>query len=103
MLKDIPSNVIEMLTSKDREMQKLGITLLGYKETKEHLNELNKILAQYKIQILRRKTFTLSDVYSRKTNHMIQYDKDGLGKVILPVKRKEKEEDHEKEETKTSV
>ena len=91
MLKDIPSNVIEMLTSKDREMQKLGITLLGYKETKEHLNELNKMLAEYKIQILRRKTFTLNDVYSRKANHMIQYDKDGLGEVIHPVKRNEKD------------
>jgi NADPH:quinone reductase-like Zn-dependent oxidoreductase len=91
MLKDIPSNVIEMLTSKDREMQRLGITLLGYKETKEHLNELNKMLAEYKIQILRRKTFTLNDVYSRKANHMIQYDKDGLGEVINPVKRNEKD------------
>ena len=91
MLKDIPSNVIEMLTSKDPEMQRLGITLLGYKETKEHLNELNKMLAEYKIQILRRKTFTLNDVYSRKANHMIQYDKDGLGEVIHPVKRNEKD------------
>ena len=87
----VSNEILQMLTSKDCEMQRLGITLLGYKETKEHLNEINKILAQYKIQILRRKTFTLNDVYSRKTNHMIQYDKDGLGEVIHPVKRNEKD------------
>ncbi len=95
MLKDIPSNVIEMLTSKDREMQKLGITLLGYKETKEHLNEINKMLAQYKIQMLRSiRGFDLNSVYIRRTNHLIEYDNDG-SHVIHPVKRNEKEEDYE--------
>lgn len=89
MLQDIPSNVIEMLTSKDPEMQKLGITLLGYKETKEHLNELNKMLAEYKIQILRSiRGFNLDGVYVRRTNHLIEYDNDG-SHVIHPVKRKD--------------
>ena len=89
MLQDIPSNVIEMLTSKDPEMQKLGITLLGYKETKEHLNELNKMLAEYKIQILRSiRGFNLDGVYVRRTNHLIEYDNDG-SHVIHLVKRKD--------------
>jgi hypothetical protein len=84
-----------MLTSKDPEMQRLGITLLGYKETKEHLNEINKTLAQYKIQMLRSiRGFDLNSVYIRRTNHLIEYDTDG-GEIIFPVKRNEKEEDYE--------
>jgi hypothetical protein len=69
----VSNEILQMLTSKDREMQRLGITLLGYKETKEHLNELNELLAEYKIQILRKKNFTLDNLYVRKTNHLIQY------------------------------
>ena len=91
MILPLSNNVIEMLTSKDREMQRLGITLLGYKETKEHLNELNKMLAQYKIQMLRSiRGFNLNSVYIRRTNHLIEYDNDG-SYVIHPVKRNEKD------------
>jgi hypothetical protein len=91
----VSNEILQMLKSKDSEIQKLGITLLGYKETKEHLNELNKMLAEYKIQILRSiRGFDLDGVYVRKTNHLIEYDNDG-SHVINPVKRNEKEEDYE--------
>lgn len=91
MISPLSNNVIEMLTSKDPEMQRLGITLLGYKETKEHLNELNKMLAEYKIQMLRSiRGFDLNSVYIRRTNHLIEYDNDG-SHVIHPVKRNEKD------------
>jgi len=91
----VSNEILQMLTSKDPEMQRLGIILLGYKETKEHLNEINKMLAQYKIQMLRSiRGFDLNSVYIRKTNHLIEYDNDG-SHVIRPVKRKEKEEDYE--------
>ena len=87
--------ILQMLKSKDEEMQKLGITLLGYKETREHLNEINKMLAEYKIQMLRLKAgFDLNNVYIRKTNHLIEYDEIG-GNVVFPVKRIEKDEDDE--------
>ena len=85
----VSNEILQMLTSKDREMQRLGITLLGYKETKEHLNELNKMLAEYKIQILRSiRGFNLDGVYVRRANHLIEYDNDG-SHVIHPVKRKD--------------
>ena len=87
--------ILQMLKSKDGEMQKLGITLLGYKETREHLNELNKMLAEYKIQMLRLKAgFDLNNVYIRRTNHLIEYDDNG-GNLWFPVKRNEKDEDNE--------
>ena len=58
--------ILQMLKSKDEEIQRLGITLLGYKETREHLNELNKMLAEHKIQMLRLKAgFDLNNVYIR--------------------------------------
>lgn len=85
----VSNEILQMLKSKDSEIQKLGITLLGYKETKEHLNELNKMLAEYKIQILRSiKGFDLNGVYVRRTNHLIEYDNNG-SHVIHLVKRKD--------------
>jgi hypothetical protein len=91
----VSNEILQMLKSKDSEIQKLGITLLGYKETKEHLNELNKMLAEYKIQILRSiRGFDLNGVYVRRTNHLIEYDNNG-SHVIHLVKRNEKEEDYE--------
>lgn len=87
----VNDEILKMLTSKDPEMQRLGITLLGYKETKEHLNEINKILAQYKIQMLRSiRGFDLNSVYIRSTNHLIEYGNDG-SHVVHPVKRNEKD------------
>jgi hypothetical protein len=85
----VSNEILQMLKSKDPEMQRLGITLLGYKETKEHLNELNKMLAEYKIQILRSiRGFDLNGVYVRRTNHLIEYDNNG-SHVIHLVKRKD--------------
>jgi hypothetical protein len=85
----VSNEILQMLKSKDSEIQKLGITLLGYKETKEHLNELNKMLAEYKIQILRSiRGFDLNGVYVRRTNHLIEYDNNG-SHVIHLVKRKD--------------
>jgi hypothetical protein len=85
----VSNEILQMLKSKDPEMQKLGINLLGYKETKEHLNELNKMLAEYKIQILRSiRGFDLNGVYVRRTNHLIEYDNNG-SHVIHLVKRKD--------------
>jgi hypothetical protein len=85
----VSNEILQMLKSKDPEMQKLGINLLGYKETKEHLNELNKMLAEYKIQILRSiRGFDLNSVYIRRANHLIEYDNNG-SHVIHLVKRKD--------------
>mgnify|MGYP003346226582 CR=1 FL=1 len=86
--------ILQMLKSKDEEMQKLGITLLGYKETREHLNELNKMLAEYKIQMLRLADFDLDNVYIRRKNHLVEYDDNG-GSILFPVKRNEKDENDE--------
>jgi hypothetical protein len=85
----VSNEILQMLKSKDPEMQRLGITLLGYKETKEHLNELNKMLAEYKIQILRSiRGFDLDGVYVRRANHLIEYDNNG-SHVIHLIKRKD--------------
>jgi ribulose bisphosphate carboxylase small subunit len=86
--------ILQMLKSKDEEMQRLGITLLGYKETREHLNELNKMLAEYKIQMLRLADFDLDNVYIRRKNHLVEYDDNG-GSILFPVKRNEKDENDE--------
>ena len=44
MLKDIPSNVIEMLTSDDVDVQRLGLQAIQFNETSEDLLELYKLM-----------------------------------------------------------
>lgn len=47
MLKDISSNAIAMLTSDDTDLQRLGLQLIQFNETKEDLLELDRLMNKH--------------------------------------------------------
>ena len=45
------NTILNLLRSKDEEMQRLGLLSLGYKETRESANEINGELIKYNLQM----------------------------------------------------
>ena len=43
--------ILNLLRSKDEQMQRLGLLALGYKETRESANEINGKLIEYNLQM----------------------------------------------------
>ena len=64
--------ILNLLRSKDEEMQRLGLLALGYKETRESANEINGKLIEHNLQM------TWANIYHvRSSFYGINYFKVG--------------------------
>ena len=66
------NTILNLLRSKDEEMQRLGLLALGYKETRESANEINGELIEHNLQM------TWANIYHvRSSFYGINYFKVG--------------------------